>query len=710
MALQVWIVLFILFFGAEIIHLEPGLRVITQVLYGTPLAVWALLRLRGPADRLDWAVVGLLAVYATVCLLSRDRTESLGTLGLTTAYAAWFLLMRRAGDLRGPIVLAVSTGLALSLTFNAYLLVREKIDWYAAFGSAPFDGVANFPWETVNALPVLVLIAVPFLAWLERGPVRNVLAVLVGLSAIVIVPISQGRAGWLGLAVAALVLVALHPAIGRLAARTSRGRRAAIGVAIAIAGVVVLVVVGPRLIDAIGHSGRLLIWEQGLNMAAGSPVVGTGPGVYSWARMEFPPATADLLAVRLLHNAPLLTLAEGGIVLIVGMAAAAAAWGAVMVRNRAQWRTPMLFTVAALAGYLAASLLDDFSFLPAVTAAVLALAAWVAPVAPVHNSRGGVLPALLGLAALAAAPNVIGVDVARGAAQDARTAMAEGDYADAVAGFEAATRAHPEHGGYWLGLGTASAYAGDPDGAIDAYERSVLAASGDSRGYAALAYLGPASERVARLAAAAERTLDDPQDGARLGLALADLGDIEGATRAWGRAVALRAEILRLLPYEDTGVDMRAVAAEALRVIEAEPRPDLRENDAAIWDIRLALAEAASGDPAWRAIDAARRGDLDLARDLADEAVAAAPYEARGYQAVAAVAAFACDAEEEDEALAFERNAVGAWTETEPEPRVLREFVYREAGLGPSQPPGARLDLAIERWPWSLVDRPECNL
>ena len=176
--------------------------------------MWALLRLRGPADRLDWAVLGLLAVYAAVCLLSRDRTESLGTLGLATAFAAWFLLMRRAGDLRGPIILAISTGLAITLAFNAYLLVREKIDWYVAVGAAPLEGVVTFPWETVNALPVLVLIAVPFLAWLEPGPVRTILAVAVGLSALVVVPISEGRAGWLGLAVAALVLVALHPATG----------------------------------------------------------------------------------------------------------------------------------------------------------------------------------------------------------------------------------------------------------------------------------------------------------------------------------------------------------------------------------------------------------------------------------------------------------------------------------------------------------------
>ncbi len=99
-ALQLWIVLYIVFFGAEVIHLEPTLRIITQILYGVPLVAWGLWRLRGPADRLDWAILGCLVIFAAVCLVSRDRTESLGALGLAAAYATWFMLMRRAGELR----------------------------------------------------------------------------------------------------------------------------------------------------------------------------------------------------------------------------------------------------------------------------------------------------------------------------------------------------------------------------------------------------------------------------------------------------------------------------------------------------------------------------------------------------------------------------------------------------------------------------------
>jgi hypothetical protein len=128
-----------------------------------------------------------------------------------------------------------------------------------------------------------------------------------------------------------------------------------------------------------------------------------------------------------------------------------------------------------------------------------------------------------------------------------------------------------------------------------------------------------------------------------------------------------------------------------------------------LWDIGLALGQVpADAGLAWRAIDAARAGDNDRAEELARAAVAEAAYDARGYQALAAVAAFACDADAESAALADEALTANAWLPPEPEPQSQREFVYREASLGASQPPGATSEIEIERWPWPLVERPEC--
>ena len=86
-AVQVWIFCFIVFFGAETIHLEPQLRIMTQVVFGVPLLVWAVWRLRRPMhwDCLDVVVLGGLAVFVGVAAVSRDRTESLNTVGMALA-------------------------------------------------------------------------------------------------------------------------------------------------------------------------------------------------------------------------------------------------------------------------------------------------------------------------------------------------------------------------------------------------------------------------------------------------------------------------------------------------------------------------------------------------------------------------------------------------------------------------------------------------
>jgi hypothetical protein len=81
------------------------------------------------------------------------------------------------------------------------------------------------------------------------------------------------------------------------------------------------------------------------------------------------------------------------------------------------------------------------------------------------------------------------------------------------------------------------------------------------------------------------------------------------------------------------------------------------------------------------------------------------PYDAHAYQATAAVAAFACDSDGERRALDLEQATGHGWSPLAPEPLSRREFVFREASLGPTQPPNVTGSLEIARWPWSLIDR-----
>lgn len=703
---QIWIVLFLVFFGAEVIHLEPSLRVLTQVLYGIPLAVSGALMLRGPVDRLDVAVMVALAVYAAVAVLGRDVTESLGTVGLVTAYAAWFLVVRRLRQpARDALVVAASIGLVITLAINAYLLIEEKMTLIDRFGGSPFEGRNTFPWESVNALPILVLVAIPFLGWLAPGPGRALLGAALGASALVVVPLSLGRAGWLALGVVAFVVV-----IAWAWRRFTEARPAVVG------GAAFVVLVGtilamPRLLTGLADSARLLLWEQGLRLAERSPLVGSGPGVYSWVRLEVPPDTADLVAVRLLHNVPLQTLVDGGVVLLMGLMVPVATW-IVTVHHRSAWRGANGLAVVVLAAYAVSTTLDDFSYLPAITASIVTIAALVVPVSiPRGRGRaaGLALPAALALAAAMSLPGVIGVDVGRASAQAGRAAMVDGRYEEAVGHFEAATDAHSQSGAYWLGLGMAHAWVGDTVEAAAAYRQATEVAPGDARPYAALASLQPA-DATSLLGSAAARTTGDPRYSALLGDRLASTGDVDGALHAWARAVALWPDYLGALPYDDVGIDRADVLAGARATIAAGLHPGPMENLQALWDLGLATGDLEpDAGAAWRAVAAARSGDLPAAATLADAAIAEAPWAARGYQARAAVAAFACLPDAEASSLAQEALARGAHADALVEPAARREFIYREASLGPMQPPDALPALPHEIWPWGLLQRPECS-
>ena len=144
---------------------------------GHPSPLWGAARGLGllaparPADRLDWAVFA--AWSSTPRSASwRDRTESLGTLALATAYAAWFCSCgggdygrhrrRRRHRPRGHA------------RVQRLALVRRRSTGSPPSGRA-VRGLITFPWESVNALPVLVLLAVPFVASLGASDFRIVL-------------------------------------------------------------------------------------------------------------------------------------------------------------------------------------------------------------------------------------------------------------------------------------------------------------------------------------------------------------------------------------------------------------------------------------------------------------------------------------------------------------------------------------------------------
>jgi tetratricopeptide (TPR) repeat protein len=466
--------------------------------------------------------------------------------------------------------------------------------------------------------------------------------------------------------------------------------------------------------DALHSSGRTDLYRASWAMFLDRPIVGNGPSTYSWARLIASPEAARLVQVRLTHDVPLQTLLDGGVVLGVAFLGVALTWLTSVVR----WAMPFAAraAVAALLGYAAAVTLDDFSFLPAVTAMLIALAAWSLPAATavggqVRQPRSWMPVAAAGAGLLIALTFIARIDVARVAAAAGRTSAVAGDWRAAESQFLTATAAHPEDGGYWLALGQARAEQADESGAKEAYEQARAASPGDPRSYGALAALSKNSaERVSLLAEAAQRSYGDPQYGYRLGLELARHGNFDAAADAWGTAVTLRSDLFGVLPFAQSRVSPEAVARAAATHIASTPQADVDAGPAATFDIALALRSLPPDAPAaWRAVDAARRGDIAAAHRLADQAVDHDPNDARSYAALAAVAAFGCDRSAQEQALAQEAATWNAYDRQPAQVAITREYTYREDSTGSMQPPSADPGPVIEMWPWSLIpERPAC--
>ena len=718
LGLQLWIVGFIIFFGAEIVHLEPGLRILTQLLYGVPLAILVLMRLRGPWDRLDAAVLIAIGLYLVVALAARDRTQALNTVALVAAFGALFMTARReaTGELRGSLVSGIVVGLALTLAFNGWLLVEEKLRWMSAVGSAPLEGLTVFPWQTVNAMPVLVLLAIPFIAWLPGRSSRWIFAGAVVIAGAVVVPISLGRAGWLGLGVAAIVGVVLHPR-ARAALGSSRRRFAAVAGAgvVAIGGAVLVL---PSFVEALQSSGRAALWSQAAEMIGARPLLGHGPGAYSWARLEFGPDSARWLAVILTHNVPLQTLIDGGVILFASLAVPLGTWAARVIRTFAALTTADRIALAALAGFAVSTLLDDFSFNPSVTAIVIVTAAFLVPVVPsprIGRPLDGVPLGALALVLAISLPQVWAVDEARAAAQVGRTAATEGRWDDAFDAFNRATERHPENAGYWLGLGLARSHLGAVEAARGAYEEAARLSPGDARAHGALAALQSGAEADASLARAAELSFDDAQYAIRLAEALN--GDPQSAVTAYGRAAAISPSAVATAwdAVDDDSIVASEIAGAARDFLERAPRPGIDADRAVQWDLALLQGDLPDDAPsAWKAVDAARNGEERDAAEFADQAIAASPHDRRSWQALAMTAAYRCDSVRLEEAVNALEAIGGTWgggtwggaADETGAVRPRREFIYREPGLGSTQPAGVAAGTPPP-WPWNLVPDPE---
>src|SRR5439155_5907404 len=203
LGVALWAFLGIGFFGTGVPQVDAELRITAQIVYIAPILVLALWRLRQKPDPFDLCLAIGIVASLVVAIASRDRTGSLETVGLSTAFILLFWAMRTVASV-SHIRKALIVGVACALTgwlmaFSAVWII-EDLNWMRAGGGIPdLEPTAALIWVSPNVIPILTLLGIAFLVDLPKGRLRVLLLALFGAASVVAVPLSNGRSAWLGL-------------------------------------------------------------------------------------------------------------------------------------------------------------------------------------------------------------------------------------------------------------------------------------------------------------------------------------------------------------------------------------------------------------------------------------------------------------------------------------------------------------------------------
>ena len=714
-ALQAWVILFVAAAGTMLAS-TAQVRPIVHVVWATPVLLLAVrARLALPAS-MTWATAGVLAAYGVACLASRNPWASLETAGFAAAAAAWFVVAAAmTAASRTAVARAVLLALTAWLAVLAAVWAVDTVSWVAAAGwPPPAEPTRNYVWLVGNSIPVVALLALPLVRWIGSDPVDRWLTRSFLGAAAAAVLLSGGIIGFAGVGVAAVGYVALGVIRTRRAAAVALASLAilVLAAAAAVLAAVVLDVGVPLPSTA---EARLLVWQQGAEMLASDPLTGTGPGTTALVRREFVPDHGAAVLTDHLHSVPLQAAAEGGLLLLAALVAAAVAWARALWRVRRHDPPTTRLVVACVAGASVTFLGDSFLDLPVVVALLLTVAAWSAvPQGGEEPAEGRASPrpgraatalraAIVVLAVVSVVP-VASADAARLAASAGRSEARRGDWPAALAAFRSAASLNPTNPLYRLEVGEAAREVGDTTLAAAAFEQATAMAPADGRTWGALAAVtDDRDDRIRLLTTAAERADGDPQFAFRLARELEAAGRVSEAVSAYAEAVALHPELIAALPSAAGGGVTRGEVLAALPAVADAIADRARlDPDVIRWDLQLLAGELDPEAPAaWQAVAAAAAGDAVAAREQLATARRDAPTDARTWQAAAAVARLTCDATGADAALRMERMLVGSHQFQRRERLDAWERVYREPGLGDFQPDGILPPDA--RWPAPFV-------
>jgi O-antigen ligase len=634
-----------------------------------------------------------------------------GAVGFALLY--WFMADLPSPRHRSAVAVGVVGAVTAWLVIFAIRWSFEKVDWVANGGGMPnlLESAQTLLWLTTNAVPALTLLGIGFLVFLPRDAGARLLTIVFVVASVLTVPMSGGRAAWLGLLVAGVAWWALGKRwlLERVTTRVVLALAALIAaVPFAVAA---LDISGPYIT---GLSARLPLWDEATAILAANPITGGGPGSFAWLRLEHVPPGLLAVPAVMAHDVPLQTAADGGLLLLVGLALIVGAVLAATWKDRLSSTEPQRRVVAVLLGFGAASLLDDHSSLPAITAMVVTLAAWatVPADAQMHASQmpqwhRPLLLAVVGVLAAVSLVNVARVDLARLSASTARGAAVDGDLAAAQRAFGEAAGWYPENAQYRLSLGVVSVLQGQDDIARDAYERAIELAPGDARAWAGLAAMTAEPEDRQRLLTQATlRPSADPQYALRLARELEAAGQSDAAVDAYAQALARLPAII--VAVDGASTDVPTLVQSTLATVdELGPLSRLNARQIAADFALAGVNEGANLPAAWQVVQAIQRADLGAAEDALFEAIGDEGWSATTWLAAEALAMHECDARRTDQISKLLNLLPGSRSRAYV-PGLVRAYdqPYREEGLGDYQPVEPVIPAPLTEWPGAYLDPP----
>jgi O-antigen ligase len=444
----------------------PLYRAINLLLAAAVVIVW--IRRADEADRLDAAVMAGVLLFAVAALFSSNLRQSLDSVVQVLAFAALFSYARRLfADERGMAALAWVLG-ALCIGMAAFFAAMWGGTWLEWARGSGFTEVPplSLPLPTGlylhrHDIALLILMLAPALAIpIGFGRLRVLRVVVFAVIAALLV-IDGSRTVVLAIAVAiaaAAAVAAKRSGRVRLSVPRTARSRVLVGLA-ALAVLAIAVVVGEPILSRVLEfrtlSARGNLWGGAVSLWLADPLTGSGPGTFLFALFETGYYDTNTFFPRNTDGAPLMLLAETGVVGAAG--ALLIAFTLLRTRMSALPYAPVML-VAPIAFVVAGigQVPADFVYLvvPAVVWLAAAFPADAAPT-PVPSSQprsralAGIATALVGVTAVAMAFTV----AADAAYQDARVAVGRGELGDASAHLRRATGLDPRFALYWRALG-----------------------------------------------------------------------------------------------------------------------------------------------------------------------------------------------------------------------------------------------------------------